>query len=499
MSAKRLLAGVAAIVALGGGAALPASGAGGRHAAPARPAASGLSATIRRTEHGIPHIEASTYKGAGYGYGYAFAQDNLCVLADDYVTVDAQRSRFFGPDESYSQRGNGTTPNNLNSDFFWQQINDSHIVEDLLAEPPPNGPEQEIKDGAAGFAAGYNRYLAEVGGTNGVPDRTCRGKPWVRPITTAEVFRRFYQLILIASSGVAVDGIGEAQPPTPSLTSGGGASIDPQAIAQGLSKKLPIKASGSNGVAVGRAGTRDRKHGLLLGNPHFPWLGTERFYQAQITVPGQMDVEGGSLFGVPLVLIGHTADMAWSHTVSTAFRFTPFQLTLVPGSPTTYLYDGQPTQMTSRTVTVQSLQSDGSLKPETRTLWTTRYGPIFTDLVGVPLPWTPTTAFAMGDVNAGNFRILNHFLDTDRAQSAPQELSILQKYEGIPWVNTIASDREGNALYADIGAIPNVPNAKAQQCDTAVGQATFGLIGLPVLDGSRSACNWDTDSDSAVP
>jgi acyl-homoserine-lactone acylase len=200
-----------------------------------------------------------------------------------------------------------------------------------------------------------------------------------------------------------------------------------------------------------------------------------------------------------VVLIGHNDWIAWSHTVSTAFRFTPFQLTLVPGSPTTYLYDGQPTAMTSRDVTVQVRQPDGSLKPETRTLWSSRFGPIFTDLVGVPLPWTPTTAFALGDVNADNFRVFNHFLDTAFAKSAPQELDVLEKYEGIPWVNTIVADRGGRALYADIGAIPNVSNAKAQQCNTVLGQATFAALGLPVLDGSRSECNWDTDPDAVKP
>ena len=95
--------------------------------------------------------------------------------------------------------------------------------------------------------------------------------------------------------------------------------------------------------------------------------------------------------------------------------------------------------------------------------------------------------------------MFNHFLDTDMAKSANQELDILKKYEGIPWVNTIVADRTGHALYADIGAIPNVPNSKAQQCDTALGAATFQLIGLPILDGSRSSCNWDTDPDAIEP
>ncbi|MEA2410453.1 MAG: acyl-homoserine-lactone acylase, partial [Thermoleophilaceae bacterium] len=178
---------------------------------------------------------------------------------------------------------------------------------------------------------------------------------------------------------------------------------------------------------------------------------------------------------------------------------TPYQLTLVPGSPTTYLYDGKPEQMTARTMTVQVRQPDGSLKPASRTLYSTRYGPMLTDLVGVPLPWTPTTAFAMRDVNADNFQIFNHFLSVDSARSVPEVLSILKRYEGIPWVNTIAADKAGHALYADIGAIPHVTNAQAQTCDTALGTATFAALGLPVLDGSRSACEWGSDPDSVRP
>jgi len=455
---------------------------------------------VRRTAYGIPHVWATTYRGVGEGYGYAFAQDDLCTIANDYITVHAQRSRFFGPSKTYLQGGNGVTVSNLNSDFFFQQIIDSHIIDKLLAKPPPLGPAKQIKEGVAGYVKGYNHYLASVGGSGGVPDQRCRGASWVRPITAADVYRRFYQLIELASGDVVIQGIAEASPPTPATTLG--SSLSPAQTARLISRRLPvggIGAIGSNAVAIGKAGSRDHNHGVLLGNPHFPWTGTERFYQAQIEIPGQVDVEGSSLFGVPLILIGHTATMAWSHTVSTAFRFTPFQLTLVPGSPTTYLYDGQPEQMTSRTVTVQVLQPDGTVKPTSRTLYSSRFGPIFDSLEGVPLPWTPTTAFALGDANADNFRVFNTFLEMDRARSAPQVLGILERTEGIPWVNTIVADKQGNALYADVGSIPNVSDAEAAQCNTALGAGTFKLLGLPILDGSKSACNWGTDPDAVEP
>src|ERR671937_166298 len=229
-----------------------------------------------------------------------------------------------------------------------------------------------------------------------------------------DAYLRFYQLVELASGDVAINGIAEAQPPTPTLPIPV-AGLNVQQTAQSLTDKLPVLgAIGSNAVAVGSAGMRDHKHGLLLGNPHFPWTGPERFYQAQIHIPGKLNVEGASLFGVPVVLIGNTRNIAWSHTVSTAFRFTPYQLTLVPGSPTTYLMDGRPTAMDPRRVSVMARQADGSLEKVTRTLWWTRYGPVFTDLVGIPLPWTPTTAFAIRDVNAENFgRVLNHFFEVN--------------------------------------------------------------------------------------
>ena len=72
---------------------------------------------------------------------------------------------------------------------------------------------------------------------------------------------------------------------------------------------------------------------MVLGNPHFPWDGAERLYQAHLKIPGKLDVAGASLYGVPLVLIGHTRGLAWSHTVASAWRFTPFELTLSPQRP----------------------------------------------------------------------------------------------------------------------------------------------------------------------
>src|SRR6516225_11923011 len=439
----RILAVIAAIAAVVGSASAALAS---RPPESAGPAAGQLIAQIRYTTGGIPHILAHNWADRGFGYGYAFAKDNLCTMANGYVTVEAQRSRYFGPKGSYLQLG---VDNNLESDIFWQQIIDSHIVQHL--EQGLNADEKQTE---IGYVEGYNSYLAHVGGAKGVPDPTCRGMAWVKPITLQDSYLRFYQLMLELSGDKAIQGIAEAAPPTAAqATHQPAASPARTARALAAAWRAHTSTVGSNAVAIGSAGTRDHR-GLLLANPHLPWIGTLRFYQAQLTIPGQINVTGASLYGIPLILIGHNENVAWSHTTSTASRYTPFQLTLVKGHPTEYLQNGKAVAMTPRTVTVLAKQPNGTLAPVTHTLWWTRYGPVFNNYEGiVPLPWTATSAFAFADANANNLaRAFHTWFGFDRASSTQQMLSILKKYQGLPWANTIATDRAGLALYADIGA-----------------------------------------------
>lgn len=457
--------------------------------------ASGYSVEIIRGPGGVPNLYANDLPSASYGFGYVFAKDNLCEMSDTYTTVRARRSEFFGPDKSYASRGNGANFNNLDSDFFFQRIIDTRVVEGLLAARGTNRVNPELIDGVDAYVAGYNRYLAEARAGGNPDGHACLDEPWVLPIDRLVAFRRFYQLVLLASQGVAIDGISKAKPilVPPSQDP---PAIDMDAIRE-LGERLPIGAIGSNAYGLGANSMAEGvRGGMVLGNPHFPWDGPERFYQAAFHVNRpwwegpDIEVSGASLFGVPLILIGHTRNLAWSHTVSTAFRFTPMELRLVPGDPYSYIVDGVARRMSVDEVTVPG--------QGTRKLYSTIYGPVLTEILGLPIfPWTPTTAYAMADANADNFRVFNHFYETNQAQSTQELLEILKRNQGIPWVNTIAADSQGWALYADIGTVPNVPDQKVKTCSGALGVATFGLLGLPTLDGSRSACFWDNDPDAA--
>ena len=456
-----------------------------------------LGAVIHRTEHGTPHIVASGDAGLGFGYGYAVATDNICLLAESYMTVAGERSRFLGPDGKFEFHANGAEHGNLQSDLFYRQVNESGAIERLLSAPPPVGVDRRVQRLVRGYVAGYNRYLADVG-RDGITDPACRGKPWVRPITEKDAYGRFMQLASLAGGGLAITGIANAQPP-PGGAGAGSSDAERAGLLDDLAGRLGLGGLGSNALALGGAGTQSGA-GMVLANPHLPWKGGYRLYQAQLTIPGRMDVTGATFIGVPFVVIGHTRGLAWSHTTSSAFRFTPVELKLQPGSPTTYLVDGEPRPMTERTIAVPVLRPDGSVGEERRTLWSTEYGPVLTELLGLPLfPWTPQRAYAFGDANAENLRYLNHFYAADRAQSVGDLEHALHRHQGIPWANTIAADSDGNAFYADASVVPNVDDARAARCNTELGAAAFARLRLPVLDGSRSDCRWGDDPDAVVP
>ena len=97
---------------------------------------------------------------------------------------------------------------------------------------------------------------------------------------------------------------------------------------------------GSNAIALGRIATVNGR-GMMLGNPHYPWSGSSRFHMAHLTIPGEFDVMGVGLVATPFLAIGFNHDVAWSHTVSTALRFTLYELTLDPNDPLAYRYGNE--------------------------------------------------------------------------------------------------------------------------------------------------------------
>jgi acyl-homoserine-lactone acylase len=458
--------------------------------APSAGAAVSTSVTVTRDSDGVPHIKAANFTALGYGEAWAFSQDNFCTLAQDFVTVNGERSRFFGPRGTSLNYSAGAEDSNLDSDLFWQSIRSSGVVTRLIHEAPPNGPLPQVLQVYRGFVAGYNAYL-HSGKLN---DPRCAGKRWVRPITLTDMFLRGQQIVTEAASAQFITDEVNAVPPTASTTSSASAdSPDVASLVADLGGNGEVTA-GSNGIGIGSQDTADGD-GMVLANPHFPWRGTERFWMAQLTVPGRYNVEGGTLEGFPLIGIGFNQDLAWTHTVSTDFRFTFYQLSLVPGDPTSYYVDGKPYKMGKETVRV-----DVSHRTTSHTFYTTRWGRVLV-VPQAGYRWTTTTAYAVDDSTLNDLgRAANEYLRMGQATSVTDLLKVESTYLAIPTFNTIAADNTGHALYADVGDTPDVPQSLINACTPAgAAQVVYAAARVITLDGSRSACAWQNDSGTPVP
>src|SRR5690606_775627 len=488
MGARHIAAALAALAAaLAGCTAVPDAAA----PATAAPAAAGTGSAhavveVRRTPYGIAHIEAPDYASLAYGVAYAHAEDNVCQTADHLVTIRGERSAWFGP-EARGLLGLRPLPNAVIDTFVRAHMDDAALAR---AQAALGDEAQQLM---RGYVAGYNRFLEDHGAN--LPAE-CAGQPWVRPMTAADYLRM--QELTMVQLGIALfaDAMFGAAPPS------GEATLEPPPDVAAAVRALERYGFdeprlGSNGWAFG-AEVTDNGRGVMLGNPHFPWEGVNRFWQMHLTIPGTLDVMGAAIGHSPVVQIGFNADVAWTHTVSTGKRFTLHELELVPGEPTAYVVDGERVAMQPGHVTYEVRTGDGTLVEREHTVWKTRYGPVIV-MPDAGLNWSDTRAYALKDVNTRNLRAIEIWIGFNRADGVGAMRTVLGRL-GVPWVNTIAADRHGSVLYADVAAVPDVDAEHLARCrpsDRAA--ALFDAAGLVVLDGSRSDCDWRRDPASPVP
>lgn len=427
---------------------------------------------VVRDGAGIPHIRAKDFRSLGYGEGYSYAQDNLCTFEDTVVTVRGERTQFFGADGVSRYYSNGSVDPNPKSDAFWKWVQATGAQKTIQ-----NQLKKNTRRLYYGWADGFNAFLR----SKHFRDPTCKGQPWVRPITADDLALRGLQIEIGGSSGVFISDLYDAQPPGPAAdqpAAGQAPRLRPGALEKTIGPENGESDLGSNGLAFGSKGTK-KGGGLLLANPHFPWRGVDRFWMAQLTVPGKYNALGGTLGGFPMVGVGFNRSMAWTHTVSTGRRFVVEQLQLAPGDPTSYVVDGQTIPMTRTTVNVNG---------QPHTFYGTRYGLVIT-IPDATYGWSTTTAYALSDANFNNGSVANQYLKMGRARSVRDLLRVEQRGRGVPYFNTIAADSTGRALYGDVGRYSNVPKSLIDSCTPAgLPQVVFQAARVITLDGSRSSC-----------
>ena len=435
------------------------------------------SALIEYTSYGVPHISADNAKSLYFGQAYAHAKDNMCTLTKEIIGVRSHRALTFGA---------GSGDSNIAADLAMQVL-------DVYgqAQAAMETISSEHLEVLTGYANGFNQAVVDK---NGAYPSPCSGdNAYAIPTVSATDLYAYHLYLALYASGAALSGqIASASVPV----------VQANAIATSASSTLLSSINavtakthelGSNGWALGKDKTESGK-GMLLANPHFPWSGATRFVQSQLTIPGELNITGVSFVGVPGILIGFNENLAWTHTVSQSKRFTLYNLTLDPEDATRYLYGEEYRQMSSQEYKVTVLNDDGSTSEVSKTLYASHYGPM--------IGWSNGGAQTYRDANQGNHNMVKQWLAMNKATNLTEFEQAFADFQGIPWVNTIATDKEGNAFYIDGSRTANLhplvdAGVKSALTNPAtdVASATLQYLwqggrGQLILDGSNPFYEW---------
>lgn len=439
-----------------------------------------VTADIRWAEYGVPYITSDSLEGIAFGSGYAFARDNACILADQIVRFKGQRSMYFGPD---AQIGSGDSQNLIN-DFAYKALDLHGMVEAAF-----DSFSDESRALLQGYAAGYNKYIADNAASVPLP---CRGQPWVQPITAIDMMAYAQGVALLPGTANLIEAMFAAVPPgesfAPEMVNLDPTTLDPtsdldfefngELLANFALPDPNPTDMGSNGWGLGADFTG--QSGMLLANPHFPHSGNQRFWQSGVEIPGELKVVGGSLSGFPgLINIGFNEHVAWTHTFSTAQRFVVYQLELDPSDDRglSYLVDGESHAMESRTIEVDVNVGGGNTVTFARDFYFSSFGP----MISIPgnFEWGQNfqgqvSAFAIFDANYPNFDLLDHWLALNIARDIDDVEASFYRHTGLIFNNIMATDVAGEVFFTDGSSVPDLSPATLNR-----------LIDDPVLVATR--------------
>lgn len=433
---------------------------------------------VIRDSFGVPHIYASTMEDLFLAQGYVHAQDRFWQM-DFWRHVGSGRlSELFGADQ-------------VETDAFLRTLGWRD-----LAEREYSNSEGTLREALDSYAQGVNAYLGSSPSLSlehtilRLQNSAYSPESWTPPdtLTWSKVMAWDLRSNLeeeieraMLSMHIPADRVEQLFPPFPEdhpyIVPGGSATAHAtgqavparQALQQVRSNVLgagaalgpPSEGLGSNSWVVSGRMTADGAP-LLANDPHLGIQMPSIWYQVglhcrPVTAACPMDVAGFSFAGVPGVVIGHNARIAWGFTNLGPDTADLFVERTNPDNPDQYELDGEWVDMEMRT---EQIEVTGS-EPVTLRIRSTVHGPVVSDSYGalddfgaggdsevpedyaVSLAWTalePSTLFkALLGLNlATNF---------DEFRGALEFFDVAAQ-------NVVYADVDGNIGYSATGRIP---------------------------------------------
>ena len=259
---------------------------------------------IDRDRYAIPHIRGGSFDDAAFGLGYAHAQDRLWQMEISRRYVEGRLAELFGAPA-------------IPADAMMRAMGLYAAAEEAVKHLSPE-TQQLLKS----YSAGVNAFL--VGHNGPLPiEFTLAGdtpEPWqaadsiavlkgMAMMLSENAFGEAARVKLLASLGRT--GVQDffppfAQAPLPDYLDMlfGGTRV-------GDAYGIPDTTASDNWAVDGAHSETGKP--LLANDPHLGFSIPSTWYLAHLAIPGD-DLVGGTLAGIPAIIVGHNRHVAWGLT-----------------------------------------------------------------------------------------------------------------------------------------------------------------------------------------
>ena len=445
----------------------------------------GAPVTVQRDVHGVPQLWADTAEDLFRAQGYVHAQDRFWEMDFRRHVTAGRLAELFGPDQ-------------VDTDEFvrtlgWRRVAQQEIE---LLDPQTLAWLQAYADGVNAWLEGRSgSELSFEHGMLAMTNRSYRVEHW-RPVDSVSWLKAMawdLRSNLDEELGrarlaetLSREQVEELYPPYPygehPVILADGATTRPAAaettastVPRGSSAVLRRAARrvealpsllGPHGAGLGSnswvvAGEHTRSGRPLLANdphlgPALPSIWTQMGLHCRtVSAACPFDVAGFTFSGMPGVVIGHTADVAWGFT-NLAPDVADIVLEKVDGD--TYEYEGKQVDLDVRVETIEVAGED----PRRLRIRSTRHGPLISDVskgyrrIGEADSGDPDGdgyAVAIRWTALGPGRTMDAVFAINRATGWDELRAAASLFE-VPSQNIVYADTAGHIGYQAPGRVP---------------------------------------------
>lgn len=378
---------------------------------------------IKRTHHGVPHIQAQNMRAAGFGLGYVQMEDYGKRVSDGLLRARGEWTKYHEiKDPKKLSRA-------IDKDAAQHRDYKRACATWALLD-------EDTRDMMSGFAAGVNYYLKNHPGKWAYPTAPS--------FTGYDVLARGIERPGYAAIRKFLNAIKKRDLHKNHNRQDLSLSDINATIWSRLSStvKEPNPDVGSNAWAFAPERTTSGK-AILVRNPHLYW--TAGYYEAQLEVPGKLNFYGDFRIGGPLgTVCGFNQYLGYSTTNNYPQLNEIYAFRADPQKPDHYLLDGISIPIHKETETVTFKNGNGSGIAH-REFLTTPYGPVIYRANG--------KVYVIHAANNGEFRSDEQILRMMKATNL-SEWKEAMRMQAWTSSNFTYADVEGNIFYIWNAAIP---------------------------------------------